>query len=54
LIGRTPVKLFDIERPAPALLKPGDKVTFTPISSSKFAELETLVEGGQYELRAGR
>jgi inhibitor of KinA len=54
LVGRTPVKLFDIERPAPALLKPGDKVTFTPISSSKFAELEKLVEGGQYELRAGR
>ena len=54
LIGRTPVKLFDIERPAPALLNPGDKVTFTPISSSKFTELEKLVEGGQYELRAGR
>jgi inhibitor of KinA len=54
LIGRTPVKLFDIERPVPALLNPGDKVTFTPISSSKFTELEKLVEGGQYELRAGR
>jgi inhibitor of KinA len=54
LIGRTPVKLFDIERPAPALLNPGDKVTFTPISSSQFTELEKLVEGGQYELRAGR
>ncbi len=54
LIGRTPVKLFDIERPAPALLNPGDKVTFTPISSTQFTELEKLVEGGQYELRAGQ
>jgi inhibitor of KinA len=54
LIGRTPVKLFDIARPAPALLNPGDKVTFTPISSSQFTELEKLVEGGHYELRAGR
>src|SRR5215216_957139 len=51
LIGRTPVKLFDIERPAPALLSPGDKVAFTPISSKKFAELEKLVECGQYDLR---
>lgn len=51
LIGRTPVKLFDIERPAPALLNPGDKVAFAPISSKKFAELEKLVECGQYELR---
>ena len=52
LIGRTPVKLFDIERPAPALLNPGDKVTFAPISSTKFAEVEKLVECGRYELRA--
>ena len=52
LIGRTPVKLFDIGRVPPALLNPGDKVGFTPISSSKFAELESLVEAGQYELRA--
>jgi KipI family sensor histidine kinase inhibitor len=51
LIGRTPVNLFDIGLAAPALLSPGDKVSFAPISSSKFAELEKLVEGGQYELR---
>jgi inhibitor of KinA len=52
LIGRTPVKLFDIGLAAPALLSPGDKVAFAPISSSKFAELEKLIEGGQYELHA--
>jgi KipI family sensor histidine kinase inhibitor len=51
LIGRTPVNLFDIGLAAPALLSPGDRVSFAPISSSKFAELEKLVEGGQYELR---
>jgi allophanate hydrolase subunit 1 len=52
LIGRTPVKLFDTGLIPPALLSPGDKVTFAPISSSKFAELEKLVKAGQYELRA--
>jgi inhibitor of KinA len=51
LIGRTPIKLFDVERPAPALLNPGDKIAFAPISSRNFAELEKLVECGQYELR---
>ena len=34
------------------LLSPGDKVVFAPISSTEFAELEKLVERGQYELRA--
>jgi len=52
LIGRTPVKLFDTGLIPPALLSPGDKITFAPISSSKFAELEKLVKAGQYELRA--
>jgi KipI family sensor histidine kinase inhibitor len=52
LIGRTPVKLFDTERAVPALLNPGDRVSFAPISSSKFAELEKLVECGRHELRA--
>lgn len=52
LIGRTPVRLFDIGSVAPALLSPGDKVTFAPISPDEFADLEKRVESGQYELRA--
>ncbi len=32
LIGRTPLSLFDPAREAPALLRPGDRVRFRPIS----------------------
>lgn len=37
LIGRTPLKLFDAARPDPALLHPGDRVHFKPISPEEFA-----------------
>ncbi len=36
LIGRTPLSLFDPTRPAPALLRPGDRVRFRPISQDQF------------------
>jgi len=40
LIGRTPLRLFDPAREAPALLQPGDQVRFVPISPDRFWELE--------------
>jgi len=43
LIGRTPVALFDPWREPPALLRPGDRVRFSPISA---AEFEVLAKGG--------
>ena len=36
LIGRTPVKLFDLGRKEPFYLKPGDRVKFKPISQEEF------------------
>ncbi|MGC1404959.1 MAG: 5-oxoprolinase subunit PxpB [Thermodesulfobacteriota bacterium] len=36
LIGRTPVKLFDLGRKEPFYLKPGDRVKFKPISEEEF------------------
>ncbi len=38
LIGRTPVKIFDIKRDEPTLLSTGDRVRFRPISRSEFDE----------------
>ncbi|WP_447977114.1 5-oxoprolinase subunit PxpB [Candidatus Nitrospira bockiana] len=32
LIGRTPMRLFDVSRSSPCLLRPGDRVRFRPIS----------------------
>jgi inhibitor of KinA len=36
IIGRTPVKLFNINNKTPNLLNAGDKVKFTPISQKEF------------------
>jgi KipI family sensor histidine kinase inhibitor len=36
VIGRTPVKLFDPQQEPPALIKPGDRVKFKPISKKEF------------------
>jgi inhibitor of KinA len=36
LIGRTPVKIFDLTRPEPFYLKPGDRVKFKSISREEF------------------
>ncbi len=40
ILGATPLKLFDVSRtPSPALLQPGDRVRFVPISDSEFERL---------------
>lgn len=39
LIGRTPVKIFDLHREEPFYLKPGDRVKFKPISQEEFENL---------------
>ena len=39
LLGRTPLRLFDVRRAAPALLAPGDRVRFVAIDADAFAAL---------------
>jgi len=39
LIGRTPLKSFDMTRPEPFLMKPGDSVTFLPIDRAEYERL---------------
>ena len=40
IIGRTPLKLFDVNRQQPSLLKAGDKLKFEPISLREFEQIE--------------
>lgn len=40
LIGRTPRRVFDLHRAEPALLQPGDRVVFRPISVDEYAAIE--------------
>jgi len=40
LLGRTPVKIFDLRREQPFLLAPGDRVRFTAVSLADYDRLE--------------
>jgi KipI family sensor histidine kinase inhibitor len=48
LIGATPVRLFDQRSERPALLTPGDKVRFEPISATEFDDIRSAVEADAY------
>jgi inhibitor of KinA len=48
IIGRTPIKLFNPLQQPPALLKPGDKVKFKPISIEEFALVEKAISKRTY------
>lgn len=47
LLGRCPVPLFDASRAAPALLAPGDRVRFTPVTPDELAALEADIHAGR-------
>ncbi len=50
LIGRTPVRLFDPERNPPSVLQPGHFVRFVPVEPGRYAEIESEVGAGKYEI----
>ena len=50
LIGATPIRLFDPERPRPALLAPGDMVKFEPIDTASFVSIKRAADRGDYQV----
>lgn len=50
LIGATPVRLFDLSWPRPALLSPGDQVSFEPVDTREFEAIQAAVAAGSYEV----
>jgi len=50
LIGATPIRLFDLRRPLPALLSPGDAVRFEPIAVSEFDSIRAAVAAEAYQV----
>jgi KipI family sensor histidine kinase inhibitor len=50
LIGTTPIRLFDPERPRPALLAPGDIVRFEPIDPASFASIKKAADSDDYRV----
>jgi inhibitor of KinA len=47
IIGRTPVRLFDVAADALPLLRPGDRVRFVPIDAARFSRLAASREAPQ-------
>jgi KipI family sensor histidine kinase inhibitor len=52
LIGATPIRLFDADRPRPALFAPGDAITFEAIDPGSFAAIRQAVESRIYEVES--
>ncbi len=50
LIGATPIRLFDLRRPRPALLSPGDAVRFEPITVPEFDAIRAAVTADAYQV----
>lgn len=47
LLGKTPAKLFDLQREQAFALEPGDGVRFAPINRALFADLGARAEAGE-------
>jgi len=49
LLGRCPAPLFDPARPAPSLLRAGDRVRFEPVSARTMAAIEADLASGRLD-----
>ena len=43
IVGRTPLRLFDVQKVEPCLLSPGDEVVFRRIGEQEFTEIASQV-----------
>lgn len=50
IIGRTPVKLFDIENPSPCFLSAGNYIKFFPIEWNEYERIEYLAAEKKYNV----
>lgn len=49
LLARCPVRLFDPARPDPALLQPGDRVSFFRVDADEYARLDRELASGRLD-----
>src|SRR6516162_6214741 len=52
LIGTTPLRLFDLDHPKPALLAPGDAVLFQAVDRTHYDRIRHAVENRSYEVKS--
>lgn len=51
IIGQTPLALFEVSAPQPALLQAGDKVRFEAVSTKEFQTITTQIQQGKYAIK---
>jgi len=51
VVGRTPVRLFDLDQQDPVLLRPGDRVRLRQVSRAEFDDLSARIADGRYDPR---
>ena len=47
ILGRTPLRCFDVKKPDPFLFQPGDRVRFRPIGRLEFETLSSQSAAGE-------
>jgi KipI family sensor histidine kinase inhibitor len=53
ILGRTPVKLWDLNRPQAALIGAGDQITFVPVSLREYERLALQARAGELSVTPG-
>ena len=49
IIGRTPLKLFQLDQKPPVRAEIGDEIKFIPVNTKEFNQIESAVEKNQYQ-----
>ena len=50
IIGKTPLKLFDVQQKPPTLLQPGNAIKFEPINLATYDQIAKKIEKGRYTI----
>jgi inhibitor of KinA len=51
IIGKTPVKLYDIQRKPPVLLQSGHSIRFEQVTKEEYKQIEKDIKNGRYQLK---
>ena len=52
IIGKTPIRLFDIENTTPCFAQAGDYIQFEPVSLQEYEHIQNQIKQGNYQLKS--
>ena len=51
IIGNCPLKLFDVDKKPPSLLKAGDRIKFMAVELEEYNDIKSAVQSGSFKLK---